>query len=592
MIGMPMHKTAIYAWNKIAEGEDSTWVAQARKEGIPDAVIERTSKAGLQYPLAFARGLHHKQIGAGEGEFEEEARHLEQQYHVYQAEFNGTTPDQMESLDEIRSVATRVEEELALKRGKNPVFDPMDLAKRQRVVRTEGGDIYEVYLMDKFSSREKLSRVIGSENPCILNQNNWIQYGGIFLIFLKNGKQWVLMAPHHKSYSAFTTYDNKSLANSPCEKALAISMSYDLADAWQSDFIPSFDACTDHKTAEMIKKLVEKSPQIPYEAVQVFESRYLFKRSKPDRVIQLLMTNRNQVTNPIDIKALDDAWALIKAGKFAWSEAIDGIVREEKRYQPEMQWTFNPAISKKENEINLSHKIIENRSVMQKLADVAISAYRLAIETETAQFKGRISSFKNQHGREPSPDEKLDMGKSLAALSAYIDSPDTLLKMEESLRFCTPAKYEELIESLLNMGKEEMATMLKSLYLKKVASGIARHTQSDPKIIATGDHGLIRSYYTNVITAATPFMRHAGTIWKDLESFIVDDFIAGADRREIRRLLSTYLARVAEPQQRMEIMVGALKNATSRLPQDQQERTVSDFVSMLPPIEQNATTTA
>jgi hypothetical protein len=164
--------------------------------------------------------------------------------------------------------------------------------------------------------------------------------------------------------------------------------------------------------------------------------------------------------------------------------------------------------------------------------------------------------------------------------------------MEESLRFCTPAKYEELIESLLNMGKEEMATMLKSLYLKKVASGIARHTQSDPKIIATGDHGLIRSYYTNVITAATPFMRHAGTIWKDLESFIVDDFIAGADRREIRRLLSTYLARVAEPQQRMEIMVGALKNATSRLPQDQQERTVSDFVSMLPPIEQNATTTA
>lgn len=585
-------KYAESSWNKLAEGADMAWVAQARKEGIPDEVIERTAKVGLEYPLAFARGLYHQQIGAGEGEFEQEARHLEEQYHIYQAEFGGKTPDQLESLDEIRSAATRVEEEIARKRGKNPAFDPMNLAKKQRAVRAENGDIYEIYLMDQFSTEENLERLIGSRSPCILQPHQWINYGRRFLLFLKNGKQWLLMAPHSYVYSAFTTYDNKSLASSPCEKAVAIAISYDMADVWQKDFIPSFDACSDHKTVEMIKKLVEKSPQIPFEAVQAFESRYLFKRSKPDVVIQLLMTNRNHLTNPNDIEAVDEAWKLIKEGKFAWNEAIDGVVGEEKRYKPEMEWAFNPEVSKKDNEINLSHKILENRGVIQKLADVAISAYRLAIETEIAQFKGRVSSFKNQNGRDPMPDEKLEMGKSLAALSAYLDSPDTLLKMEESLRFCTPAKYEELIESLLSMGKDGLANMLKSLYLPKIASGVARHTQSDPKIIETGDHNLIRSYYTNVITAATPFGRHRGTGWKDLESFIVDDFLAGSSRREIKRLLSTYLSRVAEPQQRMEVMVGALKNAISELPQDQQERTVNDFASMLPSVEKKAAATA
>jgi hypothetical protein len=42
----------------------------------------------------------------------------------------------------------------------------------------------------------------------------------------------------------------------------------------------------------------------------------------------------------------------------------------------------------------------------------------------------------------------------------------------------------------------------------------------------------------------------------------------------------------------MEVMVGALKNAISELPQDQQERTVNDFTSMLPSVEQKAAATA
>jgi hypothetical protein len=536
---------------------DEPWMQQARIEGITEDEISRVAKMDIEYPIFFARMLHGNEIDPAH--FEDESRSWLDQFKTFKQNFAPKTLNEMYKLSDLTTKLMEIQDVIKKLKGEGKNwFNSQGAMKRMFVVKSNA-HVYEVYRYDNWDTQRKLfdyplalcivempfgGAPGGSEKNRQFMENT---YGGIYNLIVKDGKQWLVMAPKHLGDHGFTKIDNSS--TSRCERAIGILVTWDESGVWQQHLVPYIKDCKDPILLSEIKSLTKGLPDAAQKEIKTY---YMLQSRSPDRLMEILtLGNVNPaLLDDDDKELLAEARNSIGEGSFAWTVALRPLIEDDRRY-------------------NLAHRLEgvpaaefegKQSEIFQTLANAAFAGIKFALDSQMQASKQRLAKIRMAEGREPSDDEKISAYSALNKLREYLKKPEVTRMLITPVQYAGIQQFEGLMQSADRAEIPGITAMLKDALVFKLASMKKRLSQHENAILSTGNHHAIRYYYQNAVRGDTGvrLAPGGGLPWPELESFIIDELMSGKREGELRATLIDYLGKVKDATARMSMMQEAI----------------------------------
>ena len=537
--------------SKLASESSASWIQAAKAEGIPDDVIAKIESLPLKNKLFFSRVMKNEEIPLDH--FAEQAAATESRIERLKVGLVPKRVDDYKSLEEISADMERVEENFKKRMGSldHKVFDPGDQMEVVRSFALPGFPAMTVYRYNDWKKQHHL--IENSDRFCIGTMGHFDcakmldQYGGEVFIFVRDGKQWALMAPHSTSAGAFTNMSNITLT--PCERAICIIAVYDLADAWKKTLASSMAECKSQGFSEAYAYLSALPRDQEKEIKKDLMSRGMFSLH-----LTLLLETQSGRVQAIESnkEIIEEAKRLISEGSFDWTAALKPLVY---------------GVSSESG------------------AKVAMDALKFAIESVRRAAVQGVKRAVHQgidipkHTEPQNQQQKQFLVNTFAPWEKLKQTLETAEWRREIILAASQAPYAEFLSLLKTAISYDKAIMLNynidtalevmTNDLKELMPYVIAHeTNQQGKealsyVFGTGNPHAIHAAYERQLRGKTLHRQTQGQglSWAGIEAHIVDMVLSGSDLNEVRKMLVPYLHAVEKPEDRLALMAQAIKNS-------------------------------
>jgi len=532
-----------------ASTNSEPWIQAAKAEGIPDDIIEKIEGLPLVNKLFFCRVMKNDEIEPAH--FGQEAAVIDARIEQLKVGLAPRRVDEYNSLRELDAAMDMVEKGFKNRMGslEHKAFetDKMDVVRRFAL---KNFPAMVVYRYNDWDNHHPLLE--NSNKFCIGTMQGFDckkmlrDYGGEVFIFVRDGKQWAIMAPHNDSNNAFTTISNTPLT--PCERAICIIAVYDLADKWKGKLSEYMSDCASEGFSEAFAYL-DALPEDREKEIK----KNLMSRGMHSLYLTLLLETQSGIIEltKSNEEIINSAKQLIKEGNFHWENALKPLV----------------------------YKVSSENG-----ARVAMDALALAIDTvrrkalqdlKRAKHDGQIPEPTEPHTDEQKQFivktfaewEKLRQLLESREWREQIISAAAHARFNDFLKLYRNAiKYDELILRNYNIDTalEHMIKDLKELMPYVIAH--ETRIQSEEAlghVFGTGNPHTIGAAYERQLRGATQHRQTqgGGLVWADMESYIAEMVLSGSALSDVRNMLVPYLHAVENPKDRLALMAAAIKNS-------------------------------
>jgi len=542
-----------------ASTSSASWIQAAKAEGIPDDVITKIESLPLKNKLFFSRVMKNEEIPLDH--FDAQAAAVEERIEQLKVGLVPKKVDDYKSLEEISADMDGVEEKYKKRMGglEHKVFDPGDQMEVVRRFALPGFPAMTVY---RYNNWEKQHHLIeNSDRFCIGTMKNFdcahmlhSRYGGEVFMFVRDGKQWALMAPHSIDAGSFTNMSNVPLT--PCERAICIIAVYDLADKWKGTLAKSMSECSSEGFSEAYSYLSALPKDQEKEIKKDLMSRGMFSL----HLTLLLETQSGRIqATESNKEIIEEAKQLISEGKFQWAVALKPVVYEV---------------------------------ASENGASVAIDALKLAInsvrQAAVQNFKRALFQGINipKHTEPQTQQQKQFLVDTFAPwedLKRTLESPEWRPQIIMAASKAPYAKFISFLTAVASYDKTMLQdynidTALEKLSndLKELMPYVIAHEKNQQGknaldyVFGTGNPHAIQTVYERQFRGGNLHRQTQGQglRWAQMEAHIVDMVLSGSDLSGIRKMLVPYLHAVEKPEDRLALMAQVIKDSAPEKAED------------------------